>query len=113
MRSMTRIATRNGSGPVAIVAILLVAAGCSSNDDSTTAVAEPSAASTTAPAADTTSSTLPDPLAVPTVEGTFAVDADGRQLAIMCWGEGSPAVLFDAGSGDAGINRWRSSSITR
>lgn len=38
----------------------------------------------------------------PTVDGLFDV-GDGRMLAIQCWGEGSPTVLYDAGTGDSGI----------
>lgn len=39
----------------------------------------------------------------PSIDRRFAVDADGRQLALLCYGEGSPTVFLepgDDGSGD-------------
>jgi pimeloyl-ACP methyl ester carboxylesterase len=58
-------------------------------------------------------STSPTSAAIQTsIEGTFPVADDGRALAVLCRGTGSPAVLFDAGTGDAGIARWRGSPIT-
>jgi hypothetical protein len=35
--------------------------------------------------------------------GRFAVAEDTRQLAIRCWGDGSPTVVIDAGSTSPGI----------
>ena len=33
----------------------------------------------------------------PAVDDRFAVGEDGHRLAIRCWGEGSPAIVFEAG----------------
>jgi len=68
---------------------------------------------TTPSTSDTASPTSDNPLLSPTIDGRFAVGTDQHELALTCWGEGSPAVLFDAGTGDAGIERWKRSSITR
>ena len=38
----------------------------------------------------------------PTIEESFAVDADGRQLALLCYGEGSPTVFLEPGDGGSG-----------
>jgi pimeloyl-ACP methyl ester carboxylesterase len=82
---------------------MLLISGCTSDASS----------SRTATTAATATSTTVDASGVPSIDGRFAVGADQRQLAIMCWGDGSPTVVFDAGTGDAGISRWRSSPITR
>ncbi len=41
-------------------------------------------------------SAMPDAEA-PTLEGSFAVAADGRELALRCWGAGDPTVFVDGG----------------
>ena len=110
---------------VSVIAILATA-GCSSsptadapttgNITNATVVGQPSVPSTVrgTQASDSIGvSTVPDPLAVPTLEGRFPIGTELRKLALTCWGEGSPVVLFDAGSGDAGISRWKSSPVTR
>ncbi len=53
-----------------------------------------------------------DRAAAPTIDGTFVVDGE-RRLALRCWGHGTPAVVFDAGSGDAGIGAFEHSMIVR
>ena len=93
-----------------IVAVALSMAGCSSAPSAT----PPPTTDDAIAASDTNGvSTIPHPLAVPTQRGRFPIGTEQRELALTCWGEGSPAVLFDAGSGDAGISRWKSSSITQ
>lgn len=113
--------------PASAVAVCLLAvAGCTNNanvavpteGDSVTTLGrqQPGAGSTTrdTQAAGTSgAATTDDPLAAPSVEGRFAIGTDGRELALTCWGDGAPVILFDAGSGDAGIDRWKSSEITR
>jgi pimeloyl-ACP methyl ester carboxylesterase len=45
----------------------------------------------------------PNDVSEPAIDERFAVDADGRQLALLCYGEGSPTVVLepgDDGSGD-------------
>ena len=44
-----------------------------------------------------------DESVTPSIDGRFPVDSDGRRLALRCWGQGTPTVVFDAGSGIAGI----------
>jgi hypothetical protein len=58
-------------------------------------------ASDSSPEATATSSTDTGPPV--TLDGAFEV-GDGRELAIRCWGEGSPTVLYDAGTGTSGID---------
>ncbi len=88
----------------AATVVLLVLAACGGDD-----AAPPSS---TAEASATTSTTI-DPMASPSVDGRFAVDAQGRELALRCWGDGQPVVVFDAGSGGAGIETWSGSPIVR
>jgi pimeloyl-ACP methyl ester carboxylesterase len=87
----------------AAFALALLAASCGGADDGA-APAEPQAASSS-PAV-----TTGDPLASPSVDGSFAV-SDGRKLALRCYGEGSPTVVLDAGSGDAGIGAYQGSPV--
>jgi Serine aminopeptidase, S33 len=44
-----------------------------------------------------------DESVTPSIDARIAVDADGRRLALRCWGDGTPTVVLDAGSGIAGI----------
>ena len=83
------------------LAIALVGGSCGGDDSPAAAEAQ------TGPSATTTA---PDPLATPSVEGSFPV-ADGRKLALMCWGSGSPTVVLDAGTADAGISAFRFSPV--
>lgn len=48
-------------------------------------------------------SDAPNDVSEPTINESFAIDADGRELALLCYGEGSPTVFLepgDDGSGD-------------
>ena len=83
------------------LALALVAASCGGDDSPAAAEAQ------TGPSATTSA---PDPLATPSVDGSFPV-ADGRKLALMCWGSGSPTVVLDAGTADAGISAFRFSPV--
>ena len=47
----------------------------------------------------------------PSIDDRFDVDSDGRQLALRCWGDGSPTLVFDAGSGASGIGEFATSPI--
>ena len=64
------------------------------------------ALSACAPAADAArGSASASPSASPTIavlDGDFDVEA-GRSLALTCWGEGEPTVVYDAGTGIGGI----------
>jgi pimeloyl-ACP methyl ester carboxylesterase len=39
--------------------------------------------------------------AQPPIDGRFAVGADGRELAMLCLGAGSPTIILTSGGGDA------------
>lgn len=93
---------------VLVVAALAAAAGCGGGE-STPPDAQ-SGGSTATAVGNGPTTTADDPLANPSVEGSFPV-GDGRELAVICWGEGSPTVVLDAGSGDAGIARFQSSPM--
>lgn len=62
-----------------------------------------------APTASPADSTPVDPAEQPSIEDTFAVTARGRQLALVCWGDGSPTVLLETGG--ANIEEWTGSGI--
>jgi pimeloyl-ACP methyl ester carboxylesterase len=44
----------------------------------------------------------PNDVSEPAINQRFAVDADGRQLALLCYGEGSPTVFLEPGDGGSG-----------
>jgi pimeloyl-ACP methyl ester carboxylesterase len=44
----------------------------------------------------------PNDVSKPTIDERFAVDADGRQLALRCYGERSPTVFLEPGDGGSG-----------
>ena len=46
-------------------------------------------------------------------DGRFPVGADQRQIALRCWGDKSPTVVWDAGIGAAGIGWFEHSPIVR
>lgn len=52
-----------------------------------------------------------DPVENPSIEGRFAVGDDGRELALICWGDGSPTVLLETGGPN--IEEWRGSGVVR
>lgn len=65
-----------------------------------TALATPSA----------TGATSADPMTTPTVDGRYAVDGK-RSLALSCWGTGIPVIVYDAGTGTAGLELWPSRPV--
>ncbi|MBA2632121.1 MAG: alpha/beta fold hydrolase [Chloroflexi bacterium] len=58
-----------------------------------------------------TSTPTANPLASPTLEGRFAVDDSGRELAIECWGTGDPTVFLESGGG--AIDEFSGSALVR
>jgi pimeloyl-ACP methyl ester carboxylesterase len=44
----------------------------------------------------------PNDVSEPAIDESFVVDADGRQLALLCNGEGSPTVFLEPGDGGSG-----------
>jgi pimeloyl-ACP methyl ester carboxylesterase len=51
-------------------------------------------------------------LPAPSIDGLFAVSGP-RRLALKCWGEGSPTVVIDAGSGSSGITEYQDQPVVR
>jgi pimeloyl-ACP methyl ester carboxylesterase len=85
--------------------IILLLTACTGGDPPG-ATGSPSAdASTASPA----QSSPVDTTEQPSVDDTFAVTARGRQLALVCWGDGSPTVLLETGG--ANIEEWTGSGI--
>ncbi len=81
---------------VLVTAAILVLAACgggetSSNGD-TSIQDETSSESAPAPSAGAFS-----PMSGAVIDGRFPVAEDGRQLALSCWGEGSPTVVLEDG----------------
>lgn len=76
---------------VALLA-LCVACGSDGGDERSTA---------SDPTGSPTGSSTPDVMAEPTVSGTFPVA--GNQLVMRCWGTGSPAYVFEAGTDSSGL----------
>jgi pimeloyl-ACP methyl ester carboxylesterase len=68
-------------------------------------------ASATAIASAIATSPSADPAANPSIQAKFAVGDDGRRLALVCWGEGSPTVLLETGG--ANIEEWTGSGVVR
>ena len=67
--------------------------------------------SATVIASATAASPSVDPVAHPSIDAKFAVGDGARQLALVCWGEGSPTVLLETGG--ANIEEWRGSAVVR
>lgn len=44
----------------------------------------------------------PNDVSEPAIDQSFAIDADGRRLALLCYGEGSPTVFLEPGDGGSG-----------
>jgi pimeloyl-ACP methyl ester carboxylesterase len=75
--------------------------GCGNGDDVSPSATGHAVATTAAP----------DPLATPAIDGKFPVGPDRHMLALRCWGNGSPTVVYGGGAG--GIHDWSGSSIVR
>ncbi len=104
-----------------IASVLIVAAcggsGASSNLDpiGSAPASAPTASDTASPSPLATASAgaLPsvDPVPSGSQSGRVAVDKDGRQLAYVCWGEGSPTVILETGGDN--IEEWSGSGVVR
>ena len=80
------------------VALVLTACAVPQGDaQSPASNASASTAESDLPSSPPASTPPPDPLAVPTVDGLFAVE-EGRRIAVRCWGEG-PVVVFEGSEG--------------
>jgi hypothetical protein len=110
MRSIARLL------PVLTVP-LLVASGCTggqgpsgSTPSAATLASAPATASPIAASPSAARASI-DPAASPSINAKFAVGDDGRRLALVCWGEGSPTVLLETGG--ANIEEWTGSGVVR
>jgi hypothetical protein len=96
---------------------LLVVAGCTggqgpsgSTPSAATLASAPATASPIAASPSAARASI-DPAASPSINAKFAVGDDGRRLALVCWGEGSPTVLLETGG--ANIEEWTGSGVVR
>ncbi len=97
---------------IALVTVAIASLPACGSDDpeptsQSTTDSSPSAASSLGEASE-----APDPMAEPVVDGMFSAAGD-YQLAVRCWGEGSPTVVYDAGTDDTGIGQAQGSSVVR
>ena len=79
-----------------LVFVVLVACGGDDSGDS-------AAPETTTANAETTSNGSQDASVQPALDERVPVGKDAHELAIRCWGDGSPAIVFEAGHPAAGI----------
>jgi len=78
--------------PVAILVLAECGGGETSSDAESSTQGETSSESAPAPSADAFV-----PMSGAVIDGRFPVAEDGRQLALSCWGEGSPTVVLEDG----------------
>ena len=93
---------------------LLVVTACSGGPAAPSTVPTPTpSAATVASATAFASATSPsaDPAASPSIGAKFAVGDDGRRLALVCWGAGSPTVILETGG--ANIEEWTGSGVVQ
>ena len=102
-----------------VVAALLTATACSSGSSASVPGVSSSPADSESPSPTTSPTSAAsvvegstDPLAAPTIQGRFAL-ADGRNLALECWGEGSPTVVLVGGHPSDGIRDFDDSPFAR
>lgn len=100
-----------------LIVAVVIAAACGSSSqgvDTTTTTSADSTpttpSSTTAPTTTApTTTTLP---AGASLDQRVVVDAEGREAAVRCWGEGSPTFMIDTGSDDSGIGDFTGAPFT-
>ena len=80
--------------------ILLLASGCATSPPGAHSQPPPDVHATQSPSPPSTS----DPLAEPSLDGRFAVDDEGRELAITCWGHQEPTIVIEGGDPDGRDN---------
>lgn len=83
--------TRSALAAVAIVVLTACSAGQTASEGDPSSAGGSAPEPTVAPSADVFA-----PLAGAVIDGRFPV-ADGRQLALSCWGEGSPTIVLEDG----------------
>jgi hypothetical protein len=95
----TRIVARLVLAATTAVTLLVTACGGGSAPEAPPTREQPTLSTTDG------SVTATDPMKTPTVDGRFAVDGK-RNLALRCWGQGSPVIVYDAGTGTPGLGLW-------
>ena len=83
------------AGLIVVVSLVGLGTACGSDSNDT--------AATTSEGTSSATSTVPTPgISEPVIDDQFAVGADGRQLALLCYGEGSPMVFLEPGDDGTG-----------
>lgn len=98
------MATWEAAVPLKLLRLVLgsiVLSGCG-----VTATAPPSLVDSPTATVTVSPTSALDPMANPSIEGSFAVADDGRELALICWGEGAPTVILETGG--TNIDEWSS-----
>lgn len=78
---------------LAVAALVALTAGCSGDSSDEQGAASASSADQSE-----------DPLAEPSVDTMVAAGPGGEKMAVLCFGTGSPTVVYDAGSDDSGTS---------
>ena len=85
---------------------------CAGSDTSPLSAAPSATARDASRSPNATTSEAPasiDLIANPSIDDRFAVADDGRELALVCWGDGTPTVLLETGGPN--IEEWRNSGV--
>lgn len=104
---MRRRRPRTRAALLALFVLGFSSTGCggaavSSGVSTSPPIARPTLAGSEEPSTESpspTDATNLDPLASPSISGSFAVDSTGRKLAMVCYGRGQPAVFLESGGG--------------
>lgn len=103
-----------------LVALLAAGTACGSESpdpaaepSSTTASSSPETASSSPEPTASSAETEPDVMAEPALDGMFRAGPNGERMAVRCYGEGDPVVVYDTGSDDSGISDMEGSAALR
>jgi pimeloyl-ACP methyl ester carboxylesterase len=99
-------AARRCSWTLVFVAVLSACAPAASASQaaapSPSSVVQPTSSATAIPSR----SPSIDPLASPTIDRVFPIGADGHQLRLVCFGDGTPTLVFEAGTDSSAIREF-------
>ena len=91
---------------VALIALITACAPAASASQaaapSPSSVVQPTSSATAIPSR----SPSIDPLASPTIDRVFPIGADGHQLRLVCFGDGTPTLVFEAGTDSSAIREF-------